>query len=134
MQHQHREQYLPASLPPQSSGTSPFLVISLFALRLTKQLIERLGPYPGRDADIAWIAMFLTPYRSEYALAKVAGARAGDYTATYPDVVLRMKTHPQYPTVFMRMNPDRLMGQHGGRQRPRDMTDGRCSVVYPKIG
>jgi hypothetical protein len=131
--HQYRGQDVPASLSPQTSGTPEFLIISLFALRLTKQLIERLGPYPGRDADIAWIAMFLTPYSFEHALAKVSGARAEDYTATYPEVVSRMKTHPRYPTVFMGMNPDRSMSQRlGEKHGPRDITDGRDRVSYPK--
>jgi hypothetical protein len=131
MQHrQHCEQHTPASLPSPRSETPEFLVISLFALRLVKQLIQGLGPYPDREADMAWIAMFLAPYRSEHALARISGARAEDYTATYPAVVSRMKTHPRYPIAFMRLNPDPSMRQHRSeRQRPRGMTDGGGSFV-----
>jgi hypothetical protein len=85
--HRHCEQHTPASLPSRRFETLEFLVISLFALRLVKQLIQGLGPYPDREADMAWIAMFLAPYRSEHALARMSGARAEDYTATYPTVV-----------------------------------------------
>jgi hypothetical protein len=128
--HRHCEQHTPASLPSPHSETPEFLVISLFALRLVKQLIQGLGPYPDREADMTWIVMFLAPYRSEHALARISSARVEDYTATYPAVVSRMKTHPQYPIAFMRLNPDPSMRRHGSeRQRPRDMTDGGGSFV-----
>jgi hypothetical protein len=131
--HRHCEQDTPASLPSRPFETPELLVISLFALRLVKQLIQGLGPYPDREADMAWIAMFLSPYRSEHALARISGVRAEDYTATYPTVVSRIKTHPQYPIAFMRLNPDPSMRQHRGeRQRPRDMTDGGDSFVSSK--
>jgi hypothetical protein len=64
-------------------------------------------------------------------LAKVSGARADDYTATYPGVVSRMKTSRTYPMTFMRMNPDRSRQRNRDEShRPRKMTDGESSAGY----
>lgn len=62
--------------------------------------------YPGRDADLSWLTMFLSSYPPDYALAEITGAHKDDYTATYPDVVARMKKQPLYPVRFMQLNPD----------------------------
>jgi hypothetical protein len=53
--HRHCEQHTPASLLSRCFEIPEFLVISLFALRLVKQLIQGLGPYPEREADMARI-------------------------------------------------------------------------------
>ncbi|KAF1938432.1 hypothetical protein EJ02DRAFT_354584 [Clathrospora elynae] len=123
----------PPHVSPPPPQTPEFLIIGLFALRLTKQLIEGLEYYPGRDADIVWLTNFLAPYHHEYALAKVAGARKDDYIAMYQGLVSRMKKQPRYPIRFMQINPDQSMQQarRGGEvPRPREMTDSeRLDIV-----
>ncbi|KAF1918570.1 hypothetical protein BDU57DRAFT_446291 [Ampelomyces quisqualis] len=91
-----------------------FLIVGLFALRLTKRLIEGLEKYPGREADMDWLTNFLAPYPPEYALAKISGPRMDDYVATYQEVVSRMRKQPRYPLRFMQMNPDQSMRQRQG--------------------
>jgi hypothetical protein len=116
--------------PPSPLHTPEFLIVGLFALRLTKRLIECLEYYPGRDADIIWLLNFLAPFGNEYALAKISGPRKDDYIATYQGVVSRMKKQQKYPMRFMQMNPDQSMQQArrgGERERPREMTDGKCN-------
>jgi hypothetical protein len=119
----------PSAPPIEATPPDPeFLIIGLFALRLTERLIESLENYPGRDADMAWIANFLAPYSSEYALAKISGPRKEDYLSTYQDIVSRMKKQPRYPMRFMQMNPDRSIQQRmarseAAREDLRDMTD-----------
>jgi hypothetical protein len=102
-----------------------FLIIGLFALRLTKRLIEGLEYYPGCNEDVAWLTNFLAPYPLEFALAKISGPRKEDYIATYHNIISRMKRQPRYPLRFMHMNPDQSMWQQqGGRAiEPREMTD-----------
>jgi hypothetical protein len=101
-----------------------FLIIGLFALRLTKRLVESLESYAGRDTDIYWLTNFLAPYPPEYALAKISGPRKDDYVAKYQEVVSRMKKQPRYPMRFMQMNPDQSMRQRqGDRDVERGMTD-----------
>jgi hypothetical protein len=117
---------------PSPRPTPEFLIVRLFALRLTKRLIESLEYYPGRDADIIWLVNFLAPFSNEYALAKISGPRKDDYLAMYQSVVSRMKKQPQYPIRFMQMNPDQSMQQarRGGETaRPRVLTDGKYSHV-----
>jgi hypothetical protein len=116
--------------PPSPPHAPEFLIVGLFALRLTKRLIESLEYYPGRDTDIIWLVNFLTPFGDEYALAKLSGSRKDDYIAKYQGVVSRMKRQPKYPMRFMQMNPDQLMQQarRGGEvERPKDMTDCKCN-------
>ena len=121
---------VPPRLPPRPSPPPPapdFLVIGLFALRLTKRLIESLEYYPGRDADIIWLVNFLSPFHNDYELAKISGPRRDDYLATYQSIVSRMKKQPKYPMRFMQMNPDQSAqpARRGSEmERPRDMTDG----------
>ncbi|KAI4624445.1 hypothetical protein J4E83_004119 [Alternaria metachromatica] len=119
----------PPRLPPRPSPPPPapdFLVIGLFALRLTKRLIESLEYYPGRDADIIWLVNFLSPFHNDYELAKISGARRDDYLANYQSIVSRMKKQPKYPMRFMQMNPDKS-AQPSRRstetERPSQMTD-----------
>lgn len=103
----HRAPSLPQHHHPQASAQSQsFLIISLFALRLTHQLIHSLAPYPEQISDTKWLNTFLAPYTADHALAKISGHRRDDYTARYRDVVARMKRQPRYPMCFMRMNPD----------------------------
>ncbi|KAF2030416.1 hypothetical protein EK21DRAFT_100472 [Setomelanomma holmii] len=116
----------PPRLSPQPS--SEFLIVGLFALRLTTRLIETLEHYPDRDADIAWITNFLRSYPSEYALAKISAARKQDYLASYQAIVSRMKKQPRYPMRFMQMNPDRSIRQRierseADREYQSNMTD-----------
>lgn len=114
---------------PSAQPQSPdWLIIGLFALRLTKCMLEGLDQYPGRDADIAWLTDFLVPYLPEYALAKISGSRKNDYIATYQRIVSRMKRQPRYPMRFMQMNPDPSQQPGLGRREPggeglRNMTD-----------
>jgi len=120
------------SAPPRLPRPSPpppapeFLIIGLFALRLTKRLVESLEYYPGRDADIIWLVNFLSPYHNDYELAKISGTRRDDYLAMYQSIVSRMKKQPKYPMRFMQLNPDQSMQQarRGSEtERPREMTD-----------
>jgi hypothetical protein len=109
-----------------------FLIVGLFALRLTKRMIEGLEYYPGRDADVIWLVSFLAPFRNEYALARIAGPRKEDYLATYQSIVSRMKKQPRYPMRFMQMNPGQSMQQaRRGVEADgaREMTDGECSCT-----
>jgi hypothetical protein len=104
-----------------------FLIVGLFALRLTKRLIEGLNYYPGRDADIIWLVNFLAPYHNDYALAKISGTRRDDYLVMYRSIVSRMKKQSKYPVRFMQMNPDQSTQQAWrgrGIERLREMTDG----------
>ncbi|KAH6882006.1 hypothetical protein BKA58DRAFT_11699 [Alternaria rosae] len=126
----------PPRLPPRPSPPPPapdFLVIGLFALRLTKRLIESLEYYPGRDADIIWLVNFLSPFHNDGELAKISGARRDDYLATYHSIVSRMKKQPEYPMRFMQMNPDQSSQPARWRskmERPREMTDAeRLEIV-----
>ncbi|CAI9628792.1 hypothetical protein GT037_001839 [Alternaria burnsii] len=115
-----------APLRPAHRPTPEFLIIGLFALRLTKRLIVSLDYYPGRDADIIWLVNFLAPYPEDCKLAKISGSRRDDYLAMYQNVVSRMKKQPKYPVRFMQMNPDSSIQQaRRGREieRPREMTD-----------
>jgi hypothetical protein len=120
----------PPRLPRRSSPPPPapeFLIVGLFALRLTKRLIESLEYYSGRDADIIWLVNFLSPFHDDYELAKVSGSRKDDYLGMYQRIVSRMKKQPRYPMRFMQMNPDHSTQQARRRtemERPREMTDG----------
>lgn len=114
----------PRPSPPPAQG---FLIIALFALRLTKRLVESLEYYPGRDADIIWLVNFLAPFSNDDSLAKISGRQKDDYTHMYPSIVSRMKKQPRFPIRFMQMNPDRSLLQlrgSGEAERPREMTDG----------
>ncbi|KAF1343755.1 hypothetical protein EJ07DRAFT_160661, partial [Lizonia empirigonia] len=87
------------------SCRNEFLIVGLFALRLTKTLIEGLPQYPERYGDLAWLAHMLAPFPIDYDLAKLTGEGKRDYLRTYPAVVSRMKRQPGYPLRFMQMNP-----------------------------
>jgi hypothetical protein len=103
-----------------------FLIVGLFALRLTKRLIIGLEQYPSRDADVAWLTDFLAPYPLEYALAKISGRRRDDYIAMYQSIVSRMKRQPRYPIRFVQLNPDQHMqrdSRGGEAERQCGMTD-----------
>jgi hypothetical protein len=130
----------PAQLPrPAQPPNLDWLIIGLFALRLTKQMIEGLEHYHQSDADIAWLTAFLAPYPPEYALAKISGPRKDDYVATYQAIVSRMKRQPRYPMRFMQMNPDRSRQQGQGRREAewegvREMTDRTFDTVIRDDG
>lgn len=118
----------PAPPPTEPPSARPdFLVIGLFALRLTKRLIEGLEYYPGRDADIGWLDTFLSAYHHHYALAKISGARQEDYLRLYPEIVSRMKRQPRYPMRFMQIDPARVH-HRADQQGYGEMTDGECVV------
>ena len=121
----------PPRFPPRPSPPPPpapdFIIAGLFALRLTKRLIEGLEYYPGRNADIIWLINFLAPFSNDDALAKISGRRKDEYTHMYPSIISRMKKQPRFPIRFMQVNPDRSLLQPQGSgevERPREMTDG----------
>jgi hypothetical protein len=122
----------PSVQPPPPPAPNPdFLIIGLFALRLTKRLIEGLENYPGRDADAAWITNFLSPYPLGFALAKISDPQKEDYLTVYQSIISRMKKQPRYPLRFMQMNPDRSMQQQQGKREVKGageigMTDREC--------
>ncbi|KZM18410.1 hypothetical protein ST47_g10438 [Ascochyta rabiei] len=113
----------PAPPAPAPTTRSEPLIVGLFALRITKRLVEGLDNYSERDADIAWLADFLAPFPSDYDLAKLSGARKSNYLLMYPDIVSRMRRQPRYPTRFMDMNPVRPDRQDESR-RQGGLTDG----------
>ncbi|RMZ70420.1 hexose transporter [Pyrenophora seminiperda CCB06] len=92
--------------PPLPEPFPDFLIIGLFALRLTRRLIGKLDYYPERTADVTWLTNFLAPFDPTYELAKVSGPRKDDYVRTYQSIIRRMKRQPKYPMHFMQMNPD----------------------------
>ncbi|CAG5159286.1 uncharacterized protein ALTATR162_LOCUS5508 [Alternaria atra] len=103
-----------ARRPSPPPPAPEFLIVGLFALRLTKRLIEGLNYYPGRDADIIWLVNFLAPYHNDYALAKISEAI-------------------KVPRAVMQMNPDQSTQQAWrgrGIERLREMTDAeRMSII-----
>ncbi|UPX17343.1 uncharacterized protein EKO05_0007705 [Ascochyta rabiei] len=107
----------PAPPAPAPTTRSEPLIVGLFALRITKRLVEGLDNYSERDADIAWLADFLAPFPSDYDLAKLSGARKSNYLLMYPDIVSRMRRQPRYPTRFMDMNPVRPDRQDESRRQ-----------------
>jgi hypothetical protein len=114
------------SFPPQRDPE--FLIVGLFALRLTKHLIGGLEHYFGRDADMAWLANFLAPFPHDFALAKISGHRKQDYETSYQNIVARMKRQSRYPMRFMQLNPDKSMkrqheGREAERERPGEISD-----------
>lgn len=124
---------VPSAPPHVTRRPSPpapavhFLIVGLFALRLTWHLIERLEGYAERNADIVWLTNFLAPFDHADALAKISGSRKDDYVATYQNIVRRMKRQPKYPIRFIQMNPDPSMQQarRGGEaQATRVLNDG----------
>jgi hypothetical protein len=128
---------LPPTYPPLSARPSDpeWNIVGLFALRLTKRMIEGLEHYPRRDADITWLTGFLAPYAPDYALAKISGTQKNDYVATYQAIVSRMKKQPRYAMRFMQMNPDRSQRQGQGRREAeregaREMTDRTFHIVF----
>lgn len=54
-----------------------------------------------------WLANFLAAYPTDYALARISGARMDDYVTRYPAIMSRFKKQPRYPVRFMQLNPDR---------------------------
>lgn len=107
---------------------SDFLIVGLFALRLTKTLIEGLPQYAERYGDLAWLAHMLAPFPSDYDLAKLTGERRQDYLRTYPAVVSRMKRQPGYPLRFMQLNPA-TVARLDVLHRQGGMTDGAYGVI-----
>ena len=108
--------------PPASRPDSPpapsFLIIGLFALRLTHRLISCLHSYPEQRADLSWLDGFLTQYGAGYDLAVLRGAAKEEYLDVYPRVVGRMKRQRGFPRVFMDANPlPRVFGVRRGSER-----------------
>ncbi|KAJ4351423.1 uncharacterized protein N0V89_006765 [Didymosphaeria variabile] len=116
----------PSTAPSGPSSRPSYLIIGLFALRLTRQLILRLDPYPSRDLDLHWLDAFLTPYPSIYALAKLTDPRTIEaYVQAYPRIVRTMIKQPRYRRVFMDMNPDKGTDRKGmGTATAGEMTEG----------
>ncbi|KAF2686739.1 hypothetical protein K458DRAFT_416093 [Lentithecium fluviatile CBS 122367] len=108
--------------PPPQPKRPDFLIIGLFALRLTKKLIRSLDRYPERDDDVAWINRFLRPYTRRDALGRITGDRIEDYVTMYPAIIARFIRQPRYPVAFMEMNPDK-------RTMDRALTDEECMDI-----
>lgn len=136
MQHRHTATYPPPDVHPvpAASRTQPplprpdFLIIGLFALRLTKRLIETLDYYPERDVDLTWLTNFLQPYRFDYDLAKISGTLKHQYLEMYPEIISRMRRQPRYPLCFMQVNP--VAPDRQGRTRNQSaITDGAYNSI-----
>ncbi|KAL1593152.1 hypothetical protein SLS60_010759 [Paraconiothyrium brasiliense] len=114
-------------LPSIETGTPPprpeYLIIGLFALRITRRLILYLDPYQGSDFDIRWLDSFLQPYPPSYALAKLTDPRTiEEYVQKYPSIVRTMIKQPRYRRVFMDMNPER-------KETQRELSDEELSAI-----
>ncbi|KAF2452210.1 hypothetical protein P171DRAFT_347218 [Karstenula rhodostoma CBS 690.94] len=105
-------QQVPFNQPTSASSTAPpprpqYLIIGLFALRLTQHLIMYLNPYAGSDTALRWLDAVLRSYDTRYALAKLKDRRSiEDYVRVYPGIVRSMIRQPKYRSVFMGMNPN----------------------------
>ncbi|KAF1967228.1 hypothetical protein BU23DRAFT_403826, partial [Bimuria novae-zelandiae CBS 107.79] len=109
--------------PAQAPQRPEYLIVGLFALRITKTLIQQLDPYEGRHSDLRWIDNFLRPYHPDNALAKLTDARVVDeYVSEYPPMVRRMIKQPRYRKVFMEMNPDKKVTH-------RELSDGELIAI-----
>jgi len=114
---------VPQHTASQSSEPPPrpdYLIVGLFALRITRHVILQLDPYPGSDAALRWLENFLQAYHASYALAKIKDPRMIEqYVQDYPSIVRRMIKQPRYRRVFMDMNPDK-------KETQRELNDGKC--------
>lgn len=112
-----------ASTPP-APPKEDFLIIGLFALRLTRKLIRTLDYYySSQVADLNWLGEFLSHYDAAYDLAKIKGGLKAQYLERYPEVLKSMRRQNGYPQQFMAMNPTvpprrRALHRQGG------LTDG----------
>ncbi|KAL5401232.1 hypothetical protein PMIN03_011686 [Paraphaeosphaeria minitans] len=121
---------LPQEAPPRQPTPAPFtgppprpeyLIVGLFALRLTHHLILCLDPYAGSDAAVHWLEAFLRSYHTSFALAKLKDPRSiEDYVRMYPVIVRSMIKQPKYRKVFMDMDP-------GKKVEGRELSDGEYS-------
>jgi hypothetical protein len=104
--------------------TSPdFLIIGLFALRLTQRMITSLPDYAHRASDLNWLSDFLSPYDSTYDLAKITGGMRADFLDSYPKIMSRMKRQDRFPMRFMAMNP--LVRERRNGTRQQEMSEGK---------
>ncbi|KAF3009806.1 hypothetical protein E8E13_010131 [Curvularia kusanoi] len=116
LHHSHRD-LRPTTPPPRP----PFLIIGLFALRLTHTVIKSLPAYPSRTSDLNWLDSFLAPYDPSYDLAVLRGEQREEYEEMYPRIVGRMKKEGAFPRAFASVDP---RGRYGERKREEDMSDG----------
>ncbi|KAL5392296.1 hypothetical protein DPSP01_000811 [Paraphaeosphaeria sporulosa] len=111
--------------PAPAHGPPPrpeYLIVGLFALRLTQHLIMRLDPYAGIDAALRWLEAFLRSYDASFDLAKLKDPRSiEDYVRMYPGIVRSMIKQPKYRRVFMDMDPDKKI-------EGRDLSDGEYAT------
>lgn len=117
---------------PSTTAQPSFLIINLFALRLTLRLISRIPAYPSLNQDMFWLTMFLSPFPATHDLAKLTSRLKHDYLATYPKIVGRMKRQPKYPAVFMQMNP--ATWERREEVRRRGWTDGMYCDTFGRMG
>lgn len=106
----------PAPSPPRAD----FLIIGLFALRLTQRMLVSLPDFAHRAADLGWLGDFLSPYDPAYDLAKISGSMKEDFLDNYPKIVSTMKRQDGFPVRFMALNP--LVRESGGRNVMSDGT------------
>lgn len=116
---------VPTPFPSTHRPPRPeYLIVGLFALRLTQHVLLHLDAYPGRDIALRWLESFLAPYAAHFALAKLRDPRTIDeYVRVYPGIVRCMIKQPKYRRVFMDMDPDRQV-------EGRDMDDGEFAVAW----
>ncbi|KAG9201060.1 hypothetical protein G6514_006440 [Epicoccum nigrum] len=123
----------PRSHPPPGTRADwapapDFLIIGLFALRLTHRLVSSLRPYPEQGDDLSWLDRFLAPYSGSYDLAVLRGSAKEEYRDVYQRVVGRMKKQWDFPLVFMEANPlPRMFGvrRDGSRGEGRRRDESR---------
>lgn len=130
----HNSRSSHAELPPTPATGTPrdpalpkpdFLIVGLFALRLTQGMLLSLPAYSHRAADLNWLSAFLSPYDPAYDLARISGSARADFLATYPRIVSRMKKQDKFPVRFMAMKP-MVRGRDGARSG--GMSEGKCCL------
>jgi hypothetical protein len=107
----------------QALPSPDFLIIGLFALRLTQRMITSLPDYTHRASGLNWLSDFVSLYDPAYDLAKITGGMRADFLDNYPRIVSRMKRQDRFPMRFMAMNP--LVRERRDGARQQGMSEGK---------
>jgi hypothetical protein len=107
----------------QALPSPDFLIIGLFALRLTQRMITSLPDYTHRASGLNWLSDFVSLYDPAYDLAKITGGMRADFLDNYPRIVSRMKRQDRFPMRFMAMNP--LVRERRNGTRQQEMSEGK---------
>lgn len=100
-----REDRPPREGPTPRGQRPDFIIVGLFVLRISRQLIDKLNSYSQRDADAAWIDGFLSHYSATDDLAKLQGSSMDNFAKTWPVIINHFIKQPNFPLAFMQLNP-----------------------------